>query len=367
MRSWRGRTEATRGSAGRPAAAVIASVLAVAPGCSSQDPGAPRVIKFSHVYPTTSDYHLMAERFRHLVAERTGGRFQVVIYPSGQLGGERIAFEQLQVGAQDMAIVGTPVLSSWVPEGQIFDLPFLFQSRDQGLRVLNGSLGDWWRELLLRRTGVRSLGFLDYGFRHVYNRKRPIEKPADLAGLKLRVLPNATYLATYQAFDVQATAMSYGEVYSALQQGVIDGGEANVVGYVSDRLYEVGEFFSFTAITYNPITLLIGERLYQSLANSAREAIEHSAADALAYQSEVARRLEAEGIEMMGEAGVTIARPPLEPFVLMVRPRVWDALASRLPDGEMLLERVQEALRASSLTDPDLVSSVASSDVRSGQ
>ena len=154
----------------------------------------------------------MAERFRDLMLERTDGRFRVTIYPSGQLGGERVAFEQIQVGAVHMAITGTPVLSGWVPEGQMFDLPFLFETRDQGLAVMNGPVGDWWRTLLVERTGVRPLGFLDYGFRHVYNKRRPVETPSDLAGLKLRVLQNATYLAAYSALGVQATPMNYGEV-----------------------------------------------------------------------------------------------------------------------------------------------------------
>ena len=194
----------------------------------------------------------MAERFRDLMLERTEGRFRVAIYPSGQLGGERVAFEQIQVSAVHMAITGTPVLSGWVPEGQMFDLPFLFETRDHGLAVMNGPIGDWWRDLLLERTGVRSLGFLDYGFRHVYNKRQAVETPSDLAGLKLRVLQNATYLAAYSALGVQATPMNYGEVYSALQQGVIEGGEANAIGFVSSRLHEVAKFYSFTSITYKP-------------------------------------------------------------------------------------------------------------------
>ena len=231
-------------------------------------------VRFSHVLSTNSEFHLLAERFRDLMLERTGGRFRVVIYPSGQLGGERVAFEQIQVGAVHMAITGTPVLSGWVPEGQMFDLPFLFENRDHGLAVMNGPVGDWWRELLLERTGVRSLGFLDYGFRHVYNRRRPVETPADLAGLKLRVLQNATYLAAYSALGVQATPMNYGEVYSALQQGVIDGGEANAIGFVSSRLHEVARFYSFTSITYNPITLLVNEPFYRALPEDIRETVD---------------------------------------------------------------------------------------------
>jgi C4-dicarboxylate-binding protein DctP len=299
-------------------------------------------VRFTHVYTSASDYQLMAERIRDLMDERTDGRFRVVIYPSAQLGGERVGFEQLQAGATYMAISGTPVLSGWVPEGQIFDLPFAFETRAEGLQVLNGPLGDWWREQLLERTGVRSIGFLDYGFRHVYNSKRPIHEPSDLAGLKLRVLQNATYLSAYEAFGVQATPMSYGEVYSALQQGVIDGGEANVIGFVTDRFSEVGNYFSFTSITYNPITLLVNDRFYRSLPEDVQRSLDRSAAEALAYQSEVARELERDAIAEMESAGVVVSRPSLDAFEPVVRPRVWEELASRLEGGDELLERLRQ-------------------------
>ncbi|MDE2720506.1 TRAP transporter substrate-binding protein [Candidatus Palauibacter polyketidifaciens] len=335
--------------------AVAAALLTGAcgnPGSGESGPSADArmwEVRFSHVLSTGSEFHLMAERFRDLTFERTDGRFRVVIYPSGQLGGERVAFEQIQVGAVHMAITGTPVLSGWVPETQVFDLPFLFETRDQGLAAMNGPAGDWWRDLLLERTGVRSLGFLDYGFRHVYNRRRPVETPGDLAGLKLRVLQNATYLAAYSALGVQATPMNYGEVYSALQQGVIDGGEANAIGFVSSRLHEVAKFYSFTSITYNPITLLVNEPFYRGLPAEIRETVDRSAAEALAYQSEVARRMEAEAIEEMREAGVEISRPDPAPFAAAVSRNVRDALANGLPDGEALIARlVAEAERAAS-------------------
>ncbi len=339
----------------RIGAAIVATVLVATcrgpiPGADDNpDPGdAPAwEVRFSHVLSSSSELHLMAERFRDLMHERTDGRFRVVIYPSGQLGGERVAFEQIQVGAVHMAITGTPVLSGWVPETQIFDLPFLFNTRDHGLAVMNGPVGDWWRDLLLERTGVRSLGFLDYGFRHVYNKRRPVEVPGDLAGLKLRVLQNATYLAAYSALGVQATPMNYGEVYSALQQGVIDGGEANAIGFVSSRLYEVAKFYSFTSITYNPITLLVNEPFYAGLPDDIRETVDRSAADALAYQSQVARQMEADAIEQMRANGVEISRPDLAPFAPAVGPRIRDEVAGWLPDGEALIARlVAEAERA---------------------
>ncbi len=325
------------------AALAVASCRSPFPGAADNpDAGDPPTweVRLSHVLSSSSEFHLMAERFRDLMLERTDGRFRVVIYPSGQLGGERVAFEQIQVGAVHMTITGTPVLSGWAPEGQMFDLPFLFETRDHGLAVMNGPVGDWWRDLLLERTGVRSLGFLDYGFRHVYNSRRPVEAPEDLAGLKLRVLQNATYLAAYSALGVQATPMNYGEVYSALQQGVIDGGEANAIGFVSSRLYEVAKFYSFTSITYNPITLLVNEPFYQALPLDIRETVERSAAEALVYQSESARRMEADALERMRASGVEISRPSLAAFAPAVRPRVWDELADRLPDGQSLIARL---------------------------
>ena len=327
--------------------ALLATLLTVScRGPGSSDSDAPTWdVRLSHVLSTSSEFHLMAKRFRDLMHERTIGQFRVVIFPSGQLGGERVAFEQIQVGAVHLAITGTPVLSGWVPEGQMFDLPFLFETRDHGLSVMNGPIGDWWRDRLLERTGVRSLGFLDYGFRHVYNRRRPVEVPADLAGLKLRVLQNATYLASYSALGVQATPMNYGEVYSALQQGVIDGGEANAIGFVSSRLYEVARFYSFTSITYNPITLLVNEPFYAGLPSDIREIVDRSAADALAYQSEVARQMEADAIKEMRANDVEISRPNLAPFVPAVRPRVWAELAKQLADGDALITKLMAEVK----------------------
>ncbi len=297
-------------------------------------------LKLSHVLSPTSDYQIMANHFADLMAKKTGGKVKVTAYPSGQMGNERVAFEQLQMGALDMAISGTPVLSAWVPEGQVFDLPYLVQTRDQGLALLNGKTGDWWRETLRQRTGVRSLGFLDYGFRQVYNKTRPINTPEDLKGLKLRVLENPSYIATYSALGVKATPMAYGEVYTALQQGVIDGGEANAQGYVNDKFVEVAKFFSYTSATYNPITFLINDSLYNSFPPDVRKELDEAAKEALAFQKEVARKMDEEAVAKMKAAGVTVTQPDLGPFVKAVRPSVWNQVMGRIPKGKELIEQV---------------------------
>jgi tripartite ATP-independent transporter DctP family solute receptor len=297
-------------------------------------------LRLSHVLAPTSDYQIMGTRFAELMDKKTNGQVKISLHPAGQLGNERVAFEQLQMGAQDLAISGTPVLSAWVPEGQVFDLPYLVQTRDQGLALLNGSIGDWWRETLRQRTGVRSLGFVDYGFRQVYNKTRPIKTPDDLKGLKLRVLENPTYIATYRTLGVKATPMAYGEVYTALQQGVIDGGEANAQGYVHDKFLEVAKFFSYTSATYNPITFLINDNLYNGFPPEIRKAVDEAAKESLAFQKDVARKMEDEAVETMKKAGVTIANPDLAPFVKIVRPAVWNEMMGRIPRGKELVERV---------------------------
>jgi len=317
--------------------ALLVAVMGLAPthGFAAQ-------LKLSHVLAPTSDYQLMATRFAELVEKKTNGQIKISVHPSGQLGNERVAFEQLQMGAQDMAISGTPVLSAWVPEGQVFDLPYLVQTRDQGLALLNGPIGNWWRETLRERTGVRSLGFLDYGFRQVYNKVKPVKTPDDLKGLKLRVLENPTYIATYRTFGVKATPMAYGEVYTALQQGVIDGGEANAQGYVLDKFVEVAKFFNYTSATYNPITFLMNDALYKGFSPAVQKAIDESAAEALAYQKDVARKMEDDAVAAMKKAGVTITYPELGPFVKVVRPAVWDEMMVRIPKGKELVERVSK-------------------------
>lgn len=317
--------------------ALLAAMMGAAPTIGSAGQ-----LKLSHVLAPNSDYQIMATRFGELLDKKTNGQIKISIHPSGQLGNERVAFEQLQMGALDMAISGTPVLSAWVPEGQVFDLPYLVQTRDQGLALLNGSTGNWWRETLRERTGVRSLGFLDYGFRQVYNKVKPIKTPDDLKGLKLRVLENPTYIATYRTFGVKATPMAYGEVYTALQQGVIDGGEANAQGYVLDKFVEVAKFFSYTAATYNPITFLMNDALYKGLSPAFQKAVDEAAAEALAFQKDVARKMEDDAVAAMTKAGVTITYPELEPFVKIVRPAVWNEMIVRIPKGKELVERVSK-------------------------
>lgn len=322
--------------------AALAGALGAAPGVEAASPW-----KFGHVASATSDYQELAKKFAELLERKTNGQVRVSIHPAGQLGSEADMFKQVKGGALELAIHGTPGLAALgVREAMLFDLPYVVTTREQGWRLVNGPFGDWFREVVRERTGVKPLGFLDYGFRHVYNRVRAIEKPDDLRGLKLRVLPAPGYVTAYEAFGVKSTPMAYPEVYQALQQGVIDGGEATPKQMVNDRLMEVARFFSFTSITYNPIVLLTNDRFYRELPADVRQALDEAAREALAFHSRLSRKMDEEMVDTMKKAGLRVNEPPLEPFVRVVKPAVWDRLQREIPSGRENVERLLRAVEA---------------------
>lgn len=303
--------------------------------------------KFGHVSSATSDYQELAKKFAELIEKKTNGQVKITIHPSSQLGSEADMFQQAKGGATEFAIVGTPGLASLgVKETMLFDLPYVVTTREQGWKLVNGEFGDWFRELVRTKTGVKPLGFIDYGFRHVYNRTKAVEKPEDLKGLKLRVLVTPAYVAAYEAFGVKSTPMAYGEVYQAMQQGVIDGGEATPKQMVNDKLMEVAKFFSFTSITYNPIVVVTGDKFYQGLSADLKKAVDESAKEALAYHSQLSRKMDTEMVDAMKKAGVKVSEPALEPFMKVVKPSIWDKLQNDIPDGKQNVERLLKALEA---------------------
>jgi C4-dicarboxylate-binding protein DctP len=303
--------------------------------------------KFGHVTSTTSDYQELATKFAELMERKTKGQVKITVHPAGQLGGEADMFKQVKGGALEFAIHGTPGLAALgVKEAMLFDLPYVVTTREQGWKLVNGEFGDWFREVVRTKTGVKPLGFLDYGFRHVYNRVRAIEKPEDLKGIKLRVLPAPGYVTAYEAFGVKSTPMAYTEVYQALQQGVIDGGEATPKQVVNDKLMEVAKYFSLTSITYNPIVLLTNDAFYQSLPEGIRKSLDEATREALAFHSQLSRKMDEDMLGVIKQAGVKVNEPKLEPFVKLVKPAVWDKLQADIPNGKQNVERLLKAVEA---------------------
>jgi tripartite ATP-independent transporter DctP family solute receptor len=230
-------------------------------------------------YPTTKgDYE-----FARLVKERSGGRIQIEVYYGSQLGQEKAVIEQVQFGAIDMTRVSISPVASFVPKLNAFQMPYLYRDEAHQWKVLKGDIG---KNLLasLEPFGFIGLGWFEAGSRNFYNSKRPINKPEDLKGLKIRVQESELMMGLVSAFGAVPTPMAYGEVYSALQTGVVDGAENNWPSYFSTSHYEVAKYFCLDEHTRVP-EIIIGSKISLGrLSKADQDLIKQAAMDAIDYQ-----------------------------------------------------------------------------------
>jgi tripartite ATP-independent transporter DctP family solute receptor len=211
-------------------------------------------------YPTTQADIWFADQLR----ERSGGRIDITVFHSAQLGEERDVLEQVQLGAAEMTRVSASPVSEFVPDWGAFSLPYLFDDSDHLWRFLEG---DYAAQMLedLRDGGYVGLAYYDAGARHFYTTDRPVNTPDDLSGLNIRVQPGAIPADMVEAMGGSPVTMDFGEVYSGLQTGVIDGAENNEPSYVSTGHYEVATYFTLDGHTRVPEVLLINADLWDSL------------------------------------------------------------------------------------------------------
>ncbi len=230
-------------------------------------------------YPTTKgDYE-----FARLVKERSNGRIVIEVYPGSQLGQEKAVIEQVQFGAIDITRVSVSPVAAFVPRLNAFQMPYLYRDADHMWKVLKGDIG---KGLLssLEPFGFIGLGWFEGGSRNFYNSKRAVKTPADLKGLKIRVQESELMMGLVSAFGAVPTPMAYGEVYSALQTGVVDGAENNWPSYFSTSHYEVAKYFTLDEHTRVP-EIIIGSKISLGrLSKADQELIKQAAMDAADYQ-----------------------------------------------------------------------------------
>ncbi len=230
-------------------------------------------------YPTTKgDYE-----FARLVEERTDGRIKIEVYPGSQLGEERAVIEQVQFGAIDFTRVSISPLAAFAPDFNALQMPYLYRSADHMWEVLNSPIGD---EFLgsLEPSGFVGLCWYDSGARSFYNSVRPIKKVSDLAGLKIRVQESALMVGLVEALGAVATPMPFGEVYSAIQTGVIDGAENNWPSYYSTSHYEVAKYYTLDEHTRVPEITIASKITMDKLSKEDQEIIKKAAKDSMAFQ-----------------------------------------------------------------------------------
>lgn len=272
-----------------------------------------KTIKLAHGLDVNHSVHKAMVTMAEDLAERSGGKMDIEIYPSQQLGSERECLELLQIGSLDMTKVSVGVMENFAPKMKVFGLPFLFKDRQHSFNVLDGPIGkqllDEGEQFLLK-----GLGYYDAGSRSFYTKDKPIHTPDDLKGLKIRVMESVTAIDMVRSLGGSPTPISWGELYTSLQQGVIDGAENNPPSFYLSRHYEVCKYYTLDEHTVLPDVLVIGTHIWNDLSSQEQKWLQESVDASVIYQRELWADAENEALEEVKKAGVQIITPNKELF-----------------------------------------------------
>jgi tripartite ATP-independent transporter DctP family solute receptor len=243
------------------------------------------VIKIGWVTPDSPQdpYATGARTFKQAVERQSNGRIEVQLFPNRQLGDEKPMLEGLRFGTVDAAVITNAVVAQIEPAFQVNDLPFLYASEAQAHKVLDGKVG----QVLARKLdakGVVALGFMEGGFRHMINNVRPVSKPEDVKGVKYRVMQNPVYIDMFSSLGGNAVPMAWGETFTAVQQGTIDGLEIPIAVIDSSKYNEVTKYLSLTNHTYSMIALLISKRTMDKLPRDLQAVVREAGRTAVGAQ-----------------------------------------------------------------------------------
>jgi tripartite ATP-independent transporter DctP family solute receptor len=300
---------------------------------------APLTLKLAHVVSTSAPYHIGAMEFVRLVNLKTKGQIKIEIYPGGQLGkGERECIEGLQIGTIDLVITSTGPLGGFVPQMLVVDLPFLFRDNAHVDKVLDGPIGD--RLLIaLSMAGIKGIAFWENGFRNLTNNKRPVNRPEDVKGLKLRTMENEVHMDAFRTLGADPTPMSWGEVYTALQQGVIDGQENPINIIRTHKIYEVNKHLALTGHFYSPALLLMNEKKFNELSQDLQKALVEAGKEAAKFERKFIRDNEAKMLEELKGFGMMVTTPDKKLFQKATEP-TYKKFESRF--GKDIIEKIVE-------------------------
>ncbi|MBA6151549.1 TRAP transporter substrate-binding protein [Gelidibacter maritimus] len=298
-----------------------------------------KAIKLAHGLDETHPVHKAMVFMGQELEKKSDGTLNIHVYPNQQLGSERQCLELLQIGSLGMTKVSAAVMENFSPNMKVFGLPYLFENREQAFRVLDGPIG---KELLDGGTKywLKGLGYYDAGSRSFYTVKEPIEEPDDLKGLKIRVMESVTAMNMIKSMGGAPTPISSGELYTALQQGVVDGAENNPPTFYLTREYEVCKYFSLDEHTTIPDVLIMSTHLWDSLNEEEQGWVQEAADASVQYQRTLWAKAEDEAIAAVEKAGVTVSRPDKAPFMEKVT-SVYESYKDN-PEVYSLIQRIQE-------------------------
>ena len=280
-------------------------------GCGNQQQG--KVLKLAHGLDPSHPVHQAMVYMADRCKEISNGELSIEIYPSGQLGSEQQCVELLQIGSLAITKVSAAVMESFTENFKVLGLPYVFRSKEHSFKVLDGDIGD---ELLLSTEPywIRGLCFFDAGSRSFYTIDTPINHPDDLKGLKIRVMKSITAMEMVKAQGGSPTPISWGELYTALQSGVVDGAENNPPSFYTSHHYEVCKYYCLNEHTMVPDVLIISQKVWVKLSEQEKIWLQQAADESVPVQRKLWAESEKESLELVKEAGVTIIYPDKEPF-----------------------------------------------------
>lgn len=278
----------------RVLACVLVLVMAaglVACGGSGKTEATKATLSLNHVGATTHPYQIGAEKFAELVAEKSGGNITIDVFPASQIASGAKAIEFVQMGTLDIAVESTMSLSNFVPEIDTLNLPFLFDDAEQAFRILDGEPGKAL-EKKCEEQGFKILAWWYNGFRNISNSKRPITKPEDLKGLKIRIPESQVFKATFETLGCTATSMPVSEVFTAIQLGTVDGQENPHANFINNKFYEVNKYYSVTHHIFTAEPVIMSLDKFNSFTPEEQQMLLDCAYEAAKIQREKSYELE---------------------------------------------------------------------------
>nr|WP_321399510.1 DctP family TRAP transporter solute-binding subunit [uncultured Desulfobacter sp.] len=250
-------------------------------------------------------YFITADKFSKLVSEYTQNRYEIKLFGSSQLGNDTALVKNLSMGTIDFGVVTNAPVGSFINPFMVLDLPFMFPSATVAHEVLDGPAGKMLLEKL-SKLSIKGLAFSEGGFRHMINNVRPVNTPADLKSVKYRVMKTPVYIGMFKSLGANAVPMQWGEVFTAVQQKVVDGLEIPIPVIYANKYYEVTKYLSLTGHTYSPLVLMASERTWKKIAPEDQELFQKAAQEAAVYERNVIAGIIRDYLENLAKEGMVV-------------------------------------------------------------
>jgi C4-dicarboxylate-binding protein DctP len=287
-------------------AALAAAILLAAPFAHAQ-----KTLKYAHFQPAKDDQpkHVAALAFKEHVEKATGGSIKVEIYPAGQFGKDQPTMEGLKLGTLELAVAHDGAIATVHKQIGVLGIPFLYENHEHAWRVYDSKWKEDFSADMIKKTGIRMLGVADNGVRHFTNSQKPIQTPADMKGMKIRIQPSPVFKALVESLGASASAIPWAELPTALQQKVVDGQENGVTNILAASLYQHQKFATLDGHVWSIHAYLINERFYQGLTPTEKKVVDEGAQKAIAIHRKMTSDQDKNAKQILEKVGMQVYTP----------------------------------------------------------